>query len=496
MKSAIAGFDKVLIANRGEIAVRIARTLRELGIASAVVTHPNEGVNASIRAADEVLEIEGESPVAAYLDVEQMVDVARRVGADAVHPGYGFLSENGAFARAVEAAGIRFVGPSAEAMQLMGDKIGSRSFVAERGFPVAPSAIEEEAPASFLARAEAVGFPLVVKASAGGGGKGMHIVHEAGGLEPAISLARSEAERYFGDGRLYAERYLDEPRHIEVQILADAHGNCVHLFERECSIQRRFQKLIEESPSPTLDSTLRERICNEAVGIASAAGYVNAGTVEFIMDRSGEFFFLEMNTRLQVEHPVTELVTGIDLVAEQLRVAAGQVLRFSQEEIQRRGWAIECRICAEDAGSDFLPAIGSLHRVRVPEGPGLRFDGGVVAGQAVSADFDPMLAKLIAHGVDRDEAISRARQGLRDTVLLGVTHNASYLERVLAHPAFVEGKTHTGFLAEHREELREETPSGDQRALLLAAAALADGDFLARASAVPEPYASIGAWRN
>ncbi len=496
MASAIAGIEKVLIANRGEIAVRVARTLRELGIASAVVTHADEGTNASIHSADEVVEIEGESPVAAYLDVDQMVDVAQRVGADAVHPGYGFLSENGRFADAIEAAGIRFIGPSAAAMQLMGDKIGSREFVAERGFRIAPSATEEEDPASFLARAEAVGFPLVVKASAGGGGKGMHIVRESAALESAIALARSEAERYFGDGRVYAERYLDEPRHIEVQVLADAHGHCVHLFERECSIQRRFQKLIEESPSPSLDAALRERICDEAVGIAAAAGYRNAGTVEFIMDRHGEFFFLEMNTRLQVEHPVTELVTGIDLVAEQLRVAAGEPLRFSQEEIQRRGWAIECRICAEDAAADFLPALGTLHQVRAPEGAGVRFDGGVVSGQAVTADFDPMLAKLIAFGTDREEAIARARQALRDTVLLGVTHNASFLERVLAHPAFVDGRTHTGFLAQHADQLREEAPSGDERALILAAAALADRDFLDRAAAVPEPYASMGAWRN
>ncbi len=496
MASAIAGIEKVLIANRGEIAVRIARTLRELGIASAVVTHPDEGLNAAISAADEVLEIEGESPVAAYLDVDQMVDVAERVGADAVHPGYGFLSENGSFASAVEAAGIRFVGPSAEAMRLMGDKIGSRAFVAEHGFRVAPSATEEDDPASFAERAEAVGFPLVVKASAGGGGKGMHIVQVASELEAAISLARGEAERYFGDGRLYAERYLDEPRHIEVQVLADAHGACVHLFERECSIQRRFQKLIEESPSPSIDSALRERICAEAVGIASAAGYRNAGTVEFIMDRHREFFFLEMNTRLQVEHPVTEMVTGIDLVEEQLRVAAGEPLRFGQSEIARRGWAIECRICAEDPSSDFLPAVGVLHQMRAPEGPGLRFDGGVERGQRVSADFDPMLAKLIAYGADREEAIVRARQGLRDTVLLGVTHNASYLERVLAHPAFADGQTHTGFLAQHAEKLREAAPSGDERALLLAAAALADRDFLDRAGAVPEPYRSMGHWRN
>ena len=496
MSGAAPAFQKVLIANRGEIAVRIARTLREMGIASATVVHPDEGDSAAIRAADEVIEIEGETPVAAYLDAAQLVDVAQRIGADAVHPGYGFLSENGGFAEAVEGAGIRFVGPGADAMRLMGDKIGSRNFVRERGFRVAPSATEDEDPATFAARARDVGFPLVVKASAGGGGKGMHIVRAGEDLDGAIALARGEAERYFGDGRVYAERYIEQPRHIEVQVLADAHGNCVHLFERECSIQRRFQKLIEETPAPGLDPELRERICAEAVGIASAADYRNAGTVEFILDPSGEFFFLEMNTRLQVEHPVTEMVTGIDLVAEQLRVAAGEPLRFSQVEIQRRGWAIECRICAEDPSQDFLPSLGRIHALRTPEGAGLRFDGGVVAGQAVTADFDPMLAKLVAFGNDRDVAIARARQGLRDTVMLGITTNAAYLERVLAHPAFAAGHTHTGFLSDHGKDLVDAELGADERTLLLAAAALADRDFVDRAQAVPQPYASMGAWRN
>ncbi len=491
-----AGISKVLIANRGEIAVRVARTLRRLDLASAAVVHPEDANSPAARAVDECCVIDARTPVAAYLDIEQILAAARRIGADAIHPGYGFLAENAEFASAVETAGIRLVGPGSEVMRLMGDKIGSRNFVRERGFRVAPSAVEEEDPATFLERAKRVGFPLLIKASAGGGGKGMQIVRDESALAGATERARNEAERYFGDGRIYAERYIERPRHIEVQVLADAHGNCVHLFERECSVQRRFQKLIEESPAPALPSPLGELIREEAVGIASAAGYRNAGTVEFVLAPDGEFYFLEMNTRLQVEHPVTELVTGVDLVEEQLRVAAGEPLRFAQESITRSGWAIECRICAEDSSHDFMPAIGNLLLVRPPAGPGIRFDSGIAEGQAVTTAFDPMLAKLIAHGATRNEAIDRARRALRETVILGVTVNAAFLERVLAHPDFVAGGVHTGFLADHAEVLREPPASDAERSLLLAAAALANRDFLGRVAAVPQPHAAMGHWRN
>jgi len=490
------GLSKVLIANRGEIAVRVARTLKRLGLASAAVVHREDVGSPAARAVDECCEIEGSTPVAAYLDGEQILRAAQQAGADAIHPGYGFLAENADFAAAVEDAGLRLVGPGPGVMRLMGDKIGSRNFVRERGFRVAPSAAEEDEPATFLERAKQVGFPLLIKASAGGGGKGMHIVREQGALARAADLARSEAERYFGDPRIYAERYIEQPRHIEVQVLADAHGHCLHLFERECSIQRRFQKLVEECPAPALPSPLGELICEEAVGIASAAGYTNAGTVEFVLAPDGEFYFLEMNTRLQVEHPVTEMVTGVDLVEEQLRVVAGEALRFTQAEIARSGWAIECRICAEDASQDFVPAVGELLLVRPPEGPGIRFDSGIATGQEVTTAFDPMLAKLIAHGATREEAIERARRALRGTVILGVTVNTSFLDRVLGHADFAAGAIHTGFIPDHAAALREPGATAADRTLLLSAAALANRDFRDRVAAVPEPHASIGHWRN
>ncbi|MCA9505427.1 MAG: ATP-grasp domain-containing protein [Myxococcales bacterium] len=494
--AAISGIGKVLIANRGEIAVRVARTLERLGLASAALVHPADADGPAARAVDEVCPIEGGTPVAAHLDAEQIVEIARRIGADAIHPGYGFLAENAAFAERVEAAGIRFVGPGPEVIRLMGDKIASRRFVAEQGGPLTPSASEEDEPATFAERARKLGFPLLVKASAGGGGKGMQIVREADALAQAIELARSEARRSFGDERLYAERYVERPRHVEVQILADQHGHVLHLGERDCSIQRRFQKLVEETPAPGLAPALRERILDQAVSIARAAGYRNAGTVEFVLAPDGAFYFLEMNTRLQVEHPVTELVTGLDLVEQQLRIAAGEPLAFGQEDVRFDGHAIECRICAEDPEAEFRPAIGPLLRVQPASGEGVRNDLGIVEGQSVTAAFDPMLGKLIAHGGDRDEAIARLRGALRETVILGCTTNTAWLERVLGHPDFAAGRVQTGFVVEHAAALAAPAPDARMRAVVLAAAALSDRDFRERVDAVPEPFASIGDWRN
>jgi propionyl-CoA carboxylase alpha chain/3-methylcrotonyl-CoA carboxylase alpha subunit/acetyl-CoA/propionyl-CoA carboxylase biotin carboxyl carrier protein len=448
------------------------------------------------RAVDEACTIEGETPVAAHLDAEQIIAIAKRIGADALHPGYGFLAENADFAEAVEAAGICWIGPTAAAIRLMGDKIESRRFVAGEGYSLTPSASEEDDPASFTERAKQIGLPLLIKASAGGGGKGMQIVRAEHELARAIELARSEAERYFGDGRIFAERYIDEPRHVEVQILADSHGNVLHLGERDCSIQRRFQKLIEESPAPAMESAQRDQICAQAVEIARAAGYQNAGTVEFVLAPNGEFYFLEMNTRLQVEHPVTEMVTGIDLVEQQIRIAGGESLSFKQEDIRFEGAAIECRICAEDPDQDFRPAVGELLLVRPAEGPGVRFDSGIEKGQVVSTAFDPMLAKLIVHGCDRDEAIVRARRALRECVILGCDTNAAFLERILAHPDFKAGQVETSFIPTHAAELATPPMDPDARAALLAVAALSNRDFLERVDAVPEPYASMGAWRN
>ncbi|MFK7896837.1 MAG: acetyl/propionyl/methylcrotonyl-CoA carboxylase subunit alpha [Myxococcota bacterium] len=495
MTSSLA-IQKVLIANRGEIAVRVARTLRRLGIASAAVVHAEDAESPAAKSVDEVCPIHGETPVAAYLDAQQIIDAAQNIGADAIHPGYGFLAENAEFAEAVESAGIRFIGPTADAIRLMGDKIESRKFVREAGYPLTPSATEEEDPASFIQRATEIGFPLLIKASAGGGGKGMQIVNAASELTGAIDLARSEAERYFNDGRIYAERYVLEPRHIEVQILADHHGEVLHLGERDCSVQRRFQKVIEETPAPNLPPGLRDAICEQAVGIARAAGYRNAGTVEFVLAPDGEFYFLEMNTRLQVEHPVTEMVTGIDLVEAQIRVAAGEPLGFNQSAIKFSGASIECRLCAEDADQEFRPAVGDLLLVRPPEGDGIRFDGGIEEGQSVTSAFDPMLAKLIVHADSRDEAIDLARRALSETVILGCTTNTAYLSRILDEDDFRAGRVETGFIPAHAEALALAPLSETERHAVIATAALGDRDFIERVDAVPEPYASIGAWKN
>ncbi len=494
--SEIPGIKKVLIANRGEIAVRIARTLRSLGIESAAIVHAEDSGSPAAASVDEVCEIKGETPVAAHLDVDQIVGIAKAIGADALHPGYGFLAENAEFAAAVNAAGIRFIGPNPETIRLMGDKIASRRFVAKQGFQLTPSATEEEDPASFRERAEKIGFPLLIKASAGGGGKGMQIVSKASELNASIERAKSEALRYFADDRVYAERYVEHARHVEVQILADGDGNCLHLGERDCSIQRRFQKLIEETPAPNMSSELRNRICDQAVQISKAAGYRSAGTVEFVLAPDGEFYFLEMNTRLQVEHPITEMVTGIDIVEEQIRIAAGQALEFSQSDIRFEGAAIECRVCAENPDEDFRPAVGDLLLVRPPDGPGVRFDSGIAAGQAVTTAFDPMLAKIIVHGTDREDAIEKARRALRDTVILGCTTNASYLERLLGHPEFRAGRVETGFILANARQLAAPELDSDHRAAALAAVALDNRDFRERVEAIPEPYASMGAWRN
>ena len=485
--------NKVLVANRGEIAVRILRTLRTMGIPSVIVFHPADALSPAVREADEAYELSGETPVAAYLDVPQLLGACRATGADAVHPGYGFLAENARFAAAVEEAGLTFIGPRAEVIDLMGDKIRARALVSGGGFPVAPSANEEGDPKAFLKAARKVGYPLLIKAAAGGGGKGMRIVFDDAALEEQIAAAKGEAKRSFGDDRIYAERYVMQPRHIEVQVLSDQHGQHLHLWERECSVQRRFQKLIEESPSPALNAEQRKRLCETAVGIAKAVGYTNAGTVEFILAPDGEFYFLEMNTRLQVEHPVTELVTGVDLVELQIRVARGEKLALQQSQIHQQGHAIECRLCAEDADHNYAPTVGHVAALRPPAGPGVRFDGGLQPGQAITPAFDPLLAKIIVPGSDRTQAIARARHALRDLVLLGVDTNAAFLERVLGHQGFADGAIHTHFLDEHLDELLTPQPNGTLLALLVSAAALA---HQGRNPEVPEPYASMGDWRN
>ena len=489
-------FRSVLIANRGEIAVRILRTVQALGLQGVVVYHAADRKAPAVLMADQAIEITGTTPVAAYLDAKQILAAAKASGAGAIHPGYGFLSENAGFARAVAEAGLIFVGPTPEQIELMGDKVRARAFVARGGFPVAPSAIEDDDPATFAERALKVPFPLLIKPAAGGGGKGMRIVREAAQLKGEIERARSEGQRYFGDGRLYVERYIENPRHIEVQVLGDAHGNVVHLFERECSVQRRFQKIVEETPSPALNPELRKRICETAAGIAREAGYRNAGTVEFIFGAGGEFYFLEMNTRLQVEHPVTEMITGKDLVLEQLRVAAGEPLGYTQEQVTSQGHSIEFRIYAEDASRGYTPTTGPVLVLRAPQGEGVRVDSGIVEGQDVTAAFDPMLAKLIVTGKDRGEAIARADQALAEYALLGCITNTAFLRRLLNHQAFIDGQVHTGFLDAHPEIAAQPELNEATLHKLLAAAALVTRPMRDVADLVPDMHAAIGSWSN
>jgi len=488
--------SKVLISNRGEIACRILRSLDHLGIPSVIVYHSADADSPAVRMSAEAVEIDGPTPVAAYLDVVQIIDACRQTGADAVHPGFGFLAENAEFARRLTKEGITFIGPLPETIELMGNKVAARTFCIDNDFPLAPSVTEAEAGEDFAERAQEIGVPLLIKAAAGGGGKGMQIVKETGELTQAVQLAKGEALRAFGNDEVYAERYVEQPRHIEVQVMADHHGNVLHLGERECSIQRRFQKIIEESPAPELAPELRERICATAVEIANIADYRNAGTVEFILARNGEFFFLEMNTRLQVEHPVTEMVTGLDLVELQVRIARGETLPFTQEQVQANGHAIELRLYAEDPQNDFLPSTGQLLAYRMPAGKSVRVENGFAEGMLVTSAFDPMLAKLIVQGKDRDQAIGRGLTALKDTLVLGVITNADYLARILSHPAYVAGQVHTGFIPEHVQDLSPPVLSEGERNLLLAATALSNRELSDLAFQVPEPYASIGNWRN
>jgi acetyl-CoA/propionyl-CoA carboxylase biotin carboxyl carrier protein len=489
-------FQSVLVANRGEIAVRVLRTVQKLGLKGIVVYHAADRGTLAVKMADQAIEITGSTPVASYLDGAQIIAAAKASGAGAIHPGYGFLSENKGFCQAVEAAGIRFIGPTPEQIDLMGDKVRARNFVEKAGFPVAPSAIEDDDPKTFVERSRKVGAPLLIKPSAGGGGKGMRIVRDLAILEQEIERGRSEGQRYFGDGRLYCERYIENPRHIEVQVLGDGQGNVVHVFERECSVQRRFQKIVEETPSPALDAALREKICETAAGIARSLDYRNAGTVEFIFGQGGEFYFLEMNTRLQVEHPVTEEITGIDLVLQQLRVAAGEKLGYSQSDVKSSGHSIEFRIYAEDAARGYTPTTGPILVLQPPQGEGVRWDSGVLQGGEVTSAFDPMIAKLIIRGVDRKDAIAKADKALRETVLLGCKTNTAFLRRLIAHPAFVAGDVHTGFLDANPQIAAEPELPADTLQALLGAAALNTRPMRDVADAVPDMHAAMGEWRN
>ncbi|NIB42567.1 biotin carboxylase [Pseudomaricurvus alkylphenolicus] len=499
----MAIFKKVLIANRGEIALRVLRALQQLDIPSVAIYHDSDKHSPVVRQADETVEIVGESPTAAHLDVQQIIDICQRLGVDGVHPGYGFLSENAGFAKALAAAGITFIGPSADVIELMGDKITSRNFVQESGYPVPPSLTVDstlldksrDEIESLINSVEGMKFPLVVKASAGGGGKGMSIVNSIDELEGTLRVASSEAQKYFGDDRVYLERYFSSARHIEVQILGDG-VEAIHIGERECSVQRRFQKIVEEAPSPAFGEEKRMEICEVAVGIAKSANYSSAGTVEFLYTPEGEFFFLEMNTRIQVEHPVTELVYDVDLVAEQIRIAAGNSLSLRQNDIQKDGHAIECRLCAEDAFNDFMPETGKVLYLKEPVGEGVRFDSGLYVNQAITTAFDPMLAKLVVHAPTRELAIERCIAALKQLVLLGIKVNTEYLVKVLEHPQFRCGDIDTAFVNTHAQDLIAEEPTREQQQVVLAAAYLSDRATQLLLEATPEPYAAIGHWRN
>jgi len=444
-------FKKILIANRGEIAVRIMATCREMNIRTVAVYSEADRNARHVRMADEAYYIGPSPAVQSYLNIDTIIEVAQKSEAEAIHPGYGFLSENAAFVEACNRAGIVFIGPSAETMSLMGSKIAAKQIAQSVGAPTVPGYVSEsQDAATLLAEAERIGFPLLIKASAGGGGKGMREVHEVNMFLEQLAGAQREAKASFGDETVFLERLILQPRHVEIQILGDNYGSLVYLGERECSIQRRHQKILEESPSVALTPELREEMGKAAVRIAKAAGYVNAGTMEFILDADKRFYFLEMNTRLQVEHPVTELVTGLDLVRHQLRIATGEPLGFTQEQITQRGHAIEVRLYAEDPTNNFLPSTGTIQQFIEPEGPGIRLDNGVERGDEITQFYDPMIAKLIVYGENRDAAIERLQCALEQTAIFGVTTNIPLLHAIAIHPAFREGLTHTGFLGEHQ----------------------------------------------
>ncbi|WP_329433747.1 acetyl-CoA carboxylase biotin carboxylase subunit [Streptomyces anthocyanicus] len=442
-------FDTVLVANRGEIAVRVIRTLRSMGVRSVAVFSDADADARHVREADDAVRIGPAPATESYLSVERLLAAAARTGAQAVHPGYGFLAENAGFARACEEAGLVFIGPSADAIALMGDKIRAKETVRAAGVPVVPGSSGSGLTDEQLAdAAREIGTPVLLKPSAGGGGKGMRLVRDTAVLADEIAAARREARASFGDDTLLVERWIDRPRHIEIQVLADGHGGVVHLGERECSLQRRHQKVIEEAPSVLLDEATRAAMGEAAVQAARSCGYRGAGTVEFIVPGSdpSQYYFMEMNTRLQVEHPVTELVTGLDLVEWQLRVAAGEPLGFGQEDVRLTGHAIEARLCAEDPARGFLPSGGTVLRLREPEGDGVRTDSGLNEGTEVGSLYDPMLSKVIAYGPDRETALRRLRAALAGTVTLGVQTNAGFLRRLLAHPAVVAGELDTGLV--------------------------------------------------
>jgi len=495
-----APFGKVLIANRGEIAVRVIRACRELGIKTVAVFSEADRESLHVLLADEAVPIGPPPAIESYLVIDKLIAAARATGAEAVHPGYGFLAENAKFAQACLDAKLTFIGPPPAAIRAMGDKMAARRVAIKMGVPVVPGTeqpVSDDAEAVRVA--ERVGYPVMLKAAMGGGGKGMRLVRAPGELTGALRAARSEAGAAFGDAAVYIERYVEEPRHIEIQVLADAHGGVVYLGERECSIQRRHQKLVEESPSPFVTPEMRRRMGEAACRVAAAVGYVNAGTVEFLVDRERNFYFLEMNTRLQVEHPVTELVTGRDLVKDQLRIAAGEKLGFGQDDVVLHGWAIECRVNAEDPFASFIPSPGKVVALQAPGGPWVRNDTGVYAGCTVSRFYDTLMAKLIVWGPDRDAAIARMARALGEYTVAGVQTTIPILQRIVAHPDFVAGRLSTGFMDRLLAADKPEA-AGRHRMIALIAAALTAYERAGRPAPAAGPHAgpaaTASAWRQ
>ena len=491
--------QKVLVANRGEIAVRVILGLNEMGVRTVAVYSDPDRTALHVLMADEAYPI-GPAPAAeSYLVAERIIETAKACGADAVHPGYGFLSENAAFSRACEDAGIVFIGPRAETIELMGDKLSARKLMMQSGVPVIPGtedAIRD--PEEAATAAAEIGYPVLLKAAAGGGGKGMRVVRDPGEIASALRQTMGEAQSAFGSDSVFIERFVENPKHIEVQVLGDGAGKAIHVFERECSVQRRHQKVIEESPSPSLTPELRAEICRAAVRTAESVDYLGAGTVEFILSDQGEFFFLEMNTRLQVEHPITEMVTGTDLVRAQIRIAEGRGLPYAQEDLTQRGWAIEFRVYAEDPSHNFAPSIGRITHYDPPSGPGVRLDTGIYEGFDVPIHYDPLLAKLVVWGEDREQALARGRRALRTFILHGPGHNLPFHSWALAQPEFVDGSYTTDFVGErfdpedYRPPLTEESFEA-----LVAAAALWEAE---RRAAAPgsdtSPATDVGNWRR
>ncbi len=491
---------KILVANRGEIAVRVIRACKELGIPVVAVYSEADRKSLHVLLADEAVCIGPPAPLESYLNIDAIVHAAREAGCDAIHPGYGFLAENDSFAARLEEEGLIFIGPPSDVIRSMGSKIESRTIMNKAGVPIVPGDLAgSEDVGKIMAAAKKIDGPIFLKASAGGGGKGMRLVKDRSNLESLVREAVGEAKSAFGNGTIYVEKYLEKPRHIEFQVLADAHGNVVHLFERECSIQRRHQKVLEETPSTVLDDDLRRKMGEAAVSAARAAGYRNAGTVEFMFDQSRNFYFLEMNTRIQVEHPITECTTGIDLVKWQIRIARGEALDFEQEDLVQRGHAIECRIYAEDGAKNFIPSCGVITMLREPWGPGVRNDSGVYEGWEVSPYYDPILSKLVTHGENRTAAIQRMQLALDSYLIHGIETSIDLHKRILACKAFIDGDTTTDFIEKHKDELLG--AAGDVPDEAFIAAALADqmksasGTALNGAVAVrPTPWHTIGKW--